>query len=118
MPEMTVWPVSSSERMRKVGSSSESDLSALPSFSWSDFVFGSMATWMTGSGNSMRSSTIGSLRSQSVSPVVVFLKPTTGDDVAGHGHVEVFALVGVHQQDAADALAVFLDASCRPRRPC
>ena len=75
MPEMTVWPVSSSLRMRNVGSSSDSDFSALPSLSWSLFVFGSMATWMTGSGNSMRSRITGSLRSQSVSPVVVSLKP-------------------------------------------
>ena len=36
------------------------------------------------------------------------LEAETGDDVAGHGDVEVFALVGVHQQDAAEALAAFL----------
>ena len=75
MPEMTVWPVSSSLRTRNVGSSSESDLRALPSLSWSLFVLGSMATWITGSGNSMRSRTTGSLRSHRVSPVVVSLKP-------------------------------------------
>ena len=75
MPEMTVWPVSSSVRTRNVGSSSDSDLSALPSLSWSLLVFGSMATWITGSGNSIRSRMIGSVRSQSVSPVVVSLKP-------------------------------------------
>ena len=75
MPEITVWPVSSSVRTRNVGSSSDNDFNARPSFSWSLFVFGSIATWMTGSGNSMRSSTIGDERSQSVSPVVVSLKP-------------------------------------------
>ena len=73
---MIVWPVSSSVRTWKVGSSSDSAPSALPSLSWSAFVFGSMATEMTGSGNSMRSSTIGWSGSQSVSPVVVFFRPT------------------------------------------
>ena len=48
----------------------------MPSLSWSALVFGSIATWMTGSGNSMRSSTIGCDGSHSVSPVVVFLRPT------------------------------------------
>ena len=46
------------------------------SLSWSTLVLGSMATWMTGSGNSSVSSTIGELGSQSVSPVVVCLRPT------------------------------------------
>ena len=36
------------------------------------------------------------------------LEAEPGDDVAGHGDVEVLALVGVHQQDAAETLAVFL----------
>ena len=45
--------------------------------SWSAFVFGSTATWMTGSGNSSASSTIGCRGSHSVSPVVVFFSPTT-----------------------------------------
>ena len=76
MPAMIVWPVSSSVRTWKVGSSSDSAPSALPSLSWSTFVFGSIATEITGSGNSIRSSTIGWLGSQSVSPVVVFLSPT------------------------------------------
>ena len=31
----------------------------MPSFSWSPLVLGSMATWMTGSGNVIDSSTIG-----------------------------------------------------------
>ena len=109
MPEMTVWPVSSSVRMRNVGSSSDSDLSALPSLSWSLLVLGSMATWMTGSGNSMRSRMIGSAAvAQRVTRGRV-LEAEAGDDVAGHGHVEVLALVGVHQQDAAETLALLLD---------
>ena len=73
---MIVWPVSSSVRTWNVGSSSDSAPSALPSLSWSILVFGSMATEITGSGNSIRSSTIGCAGSQSVSPVVVFLRPT------------------------------------------
>ena len=109
MPEMTVWPVSSSVRMRNVGSSSDSDLSALPSLSWSLFVFGSMATWMTGSGNSMRSRITGSAAvAQRVAGGGV-LEAEAGDDVAGVGHVDVLTLVGVHQQDAAEALALLLD---------
>ena len=77
MPAMIVWPVSSSVRTWNVGSSSDRAPSALPSLSWSSFVFGSIATQMTGSGNSMRSSTMGCAGSQSVSPVVVFFRPTT-----------------------------------------
>ena len=108
MPEMTVWPVSSSVRTRNVGSSSDSDLSALPSLSWSDFVFGSMATWMTGSGNSIRSRMIGCVAvAQRVAGGDV-LEAEAGDDVAGHRDVEVLALVGVHQQDAAETLALLL----------
>jgi hypothetical protein len=42
---------------------------ARPSFSWSALVFGSMAIWMTGSGNSMRSRMTGCSGSHSVSPV-------------------------------------------------
>ena len=108
MPEMTVWPVSSSVRTRNVGSSSDSDLSALPSLSWSALVFGSMATWITGSGKIIRSRMIGfAAVAQRVAGGGV-LEAETGHDVAGHGHVEVLALVGVHQQDAAEALAPLL----------
>ena len=55
IPQMIVWPVSSSVRTWNVGSSSDSEFSALPSLSWSILVLGSMATEMTGSGNSIRS---------------------------------------------------------------
>ena len=54
MPAMMVWPVSSSVRTWKVGSSSASRWIAVPSFSWSALVFGSMATWMTGAGKRHR----------------------------------------------------------------
>ena len=36
------------------------------------------------------------------------LEAEPGDDVAGHGDVEVLTLVGVHQQDAAETLAPLL----------
>ena len=75
MPRMIVWPVSSSVWTRNVGSSSESEPSALPSLSWSAFVLGSIATEMTGSGKIICSRMIGWPRSHSVSPVVVCLKP-------------------------------------------
>ena len=75
MPAMIVWPVSSSWWTWKVGSSAESFWMAVPSFSWSPLVLGSMATWMTGSGKVIDSSTICSLMSDRVSPVVVSLRP-------------------------------------------
>ena len=76
MPEMTVCPVSSSVRTRKVGSSSDSRVRACPSFSWSCLVLGSIARPMTGSGNVICSRITGSAGSVSVSPVVVDLRPT------------------------------------------
>ena len=75
MPPMTVWPVSSSSLTEKVGSSSASFWIAVPSFSWSDLVLGSIETWMTGSGKLMDSSTIGAFGSHRVSPVVVSFRP-------------------------------------------
>ncbi len=77
MPAMIVWAVSGSVCTRKVGSSCASFCSAPPSFSWSAFVFGSMATAITGSGNCMASRMIGCFSSQIVSPVVAFFNPTT-----------------------------------------
>jgi len=62
---------------RKVGSSSARRWIALDSFSWSDFVFGSMACSMTGFGKVIDSRTIGLAGSQRVSPVVVSLRPMT-----------------------------------------
>src|SRR5438477_150597 len=76
MPPISVWPVSSSEVTRNVGSSSASRWRPLPSLSWSAFDFGSTATWITGSGNVIDSSTMGAFSAESVSPVVVFFKPT------------------------------------------
>jgi hypothetical protein len=47
----------------KVGSSSERRWIAVPSFSWSLLVFGSIATSMTGAGNDIDSRTTGFCRS-------------------------------------------------------
>jgi hypothetical protein len=76
MPEMIVWLDSSSVCTRNDGSSFASFCNAMPILSWSAFVFGSTATEITGSGNSMRSSVICRFRSHSVSPVVASLRPT------------------------------------------
>ena len=48
----------------------------MPSFSWSDFVFGSMASEMTGSGKSIASRMTGAFSSQTVSPVETDFRPT------------------------------------------
>ncbi len=63
-----------------------------------------MATEMTGSGNLIASSSSGCAGSQSVSPVNVFFRPTAATMSPAHDLVDVFALVGVHAQEAADAL--------------
>jgi hypothetical protein len=76
MPEISIWPVSSLVWTWKVGSSSAKRPRATDIFSWSDFVFGSTATLMTGSGKSMVSSLIGLSIAASVSPVTTFLIPT------------------------------------------
>ena len=48
----------------------------MPIFSWSALVFGSTATWITGSGKVMESRVIGSSMAHRVSPVVTFFRPT------------------------------------------
>ena len=73
---MIVCPVSSSDLTLNVGSSSASLARAIPIFSWSALVFGSTATEITGSGNSIFSRTIGSASEHRVSPVVVSFNPT------------------------------------------
>ena len=108
MPEMTVWPVSSSVWTRKVGSSSDSAKRALPSLSWSALVFGSTATWMTGSGKVER---LEDDRVVGIAEGVAgrgLLEPDHGDDVAGEDRVHVLAVVGVHLQDPADPLLAVL----------
>ena len=118
MPEMTVWPVSSSDCTRKVGSSSASFCSEADSLSSSALVFGSMATWMTGSGKTMDSRMIGRDWSHRVSPVAGELETDGRGELAGVDALSVFAVVGVHLEDAADALALVLggvvDVRARP----
>ena len=63
------------ERTWNVGSSSASFWIAVPSFSWSLLVFGSIATEMTGAGKVIDSRMTGFCGSQSVSPVVVCFRP-------------------------------------------
>ena len=104
MPEITVWPVSSSVRTWKVGSSSESENRALDILSWSALVLGSTATWMTGSGKTSSSSTIGLARVAEGVTGLGVLEADAGHDVAGEDVIAVLAVVGVHLQDAPDAL--------------
>jgi hypothetical protein len=104
MPAMIVWLVSSSVRTWKVGSSSESFASASPILSWSAFVFGSMATCTTGSGE---------LHGHQRDRLVRITERVArgggfaadhGADIARAQFLEVCALVGVHFEQAAKAL--------------
>ena len=104
MPLRMVWPVSWSVETRKDGSSAASFASATPSFSWSAFDFGSIAISMTGSGNTIFSRMTGFLAIAQRVAGARFLQTGQCDDVAGIGFLDVFAVVGVHQQHAADAL--------------
>ena len=53
-----------------------------------------------------RSSTIGAFSSQSVSPVRVSRRPTAAQMLPRVDLLDLLALVGVHAQEAADALAL------------
>ncbi len=77
MPAMIVWPVSSSALTVKVGSSSERRWIAVPSFSWSPFVLGSIATSITGAGNVIDSRMTWFCGSHRVWPVLVSFRPMT-----------------------------------------
>ena len=106
MPAMIVWPVSSSVRTRNVGSSSERRWRPAPSLSWSPFVFGSIATEITGSGNVIDSSTIGA---DSIGERVAgrrLLEADGGGDLARADLVALLAVVRVHLEDAADPLGL------------
>ncbi len=76
MPEMMVWPDSSSVDTLNDGSSLARRCSARPIFSWSALVLGSTATEITGIGMTIFSSVITFSRSHSVSPVNTSLSPT------------------------------------------
>ena len=108
MPEITVWPVSSSDWTRKVGSSSDSENRARDSLSWSALVLGSTATWMTGSGKVSDSRIDRVVRVAQGVAGGGLLEAHGGDDVAGVGDVEVLAGVGVHLEDAAHPLLAVL----------
>ena len=104
MPEITVWPVSSSVRTWKVGSSSPRRPRAMESFSWSTLVFGSIERCTTGSGNVHaleHHRRVG--RAQGVARGGL-LEADAGGDVARVHLVLLLAAVGVHHQDAAHAL--------------
>ena len=122
MPAMIVWPVSSSRWTWNVGSSSASFWMAMPSFSWSLLVLGSMATEMTGSGKVIDSSTTWLVEvAQGVTGRRV-LQADHGVDVAREGLVDGVLLVGVHLEQLANALLLalgrveHLGARPRPRR--
>ncbi len=107
MPEISVWPVSGSVWTRKVGSSCISLPSARPSFSWSTLVLGSIDT----ADHRLREvhrleHDRRVLGSQIVSPVVTFLSPTAAAMSPAQTSVDLLALVGVHLEEAADALGL------------
>src|SRR6266851_3087078 len=81
MPEISVCPVSGSVETRNVGSSCASRCMATPSLSWSAFL---VAERVAG---------------------IHALQAHTGANIAGVNGVDFLALVGVHLQQAADALA-------------
>ena len=117
MPAMMVWPDSSSVRTRNDGSSCARRFSAMPIFSWSALVFGSIACGSPAPGNSIRSSMIDVVASHSVSPVDASFETDGRGDVAGAHFLDFLALVRVHLQHAADALlasATRVVARCRP----
>ena len=101
---MMVCPLSGSVLTLNVGSSCASLPSATPIFSWSLLVFGSTATAMTGAGNSMDSRMIGMVLVANRVAGGDVLQSDASADVAGVDLGDVFALVGVHLQQAADAL--------------
>ena len=106
MPAISVWPVSSSVRTRKVGSSSARRCRPAPSLSWSAFVFGSTATEMTGSGNVHRlEQDRRRLDRERVAGGRV-LEPDAGGDLARADLLALLAVVRVHLEDAADPLGL------------
>ena len=93
---------------RNVGSSSARRWRAMPSLSWSALVLGSIATSMTGSGNVIDLEHDRVVRvAQRVAGEGV-LEADDGGDVARVDLVDLLAVVGVHLEDAADALLLAL----------
>ena len=109
MPAMMVWPVSSSALTVNVGSSSDRRWIAVPSFSWSPLVLGSMATSITGAGKVIDSRITGLGRvAQGVTGLGV-LQAHDGHDLAGADRRDLLTLVGVHLVDLADPLLAAVD---------
>ena len=109
MPAMIVWPVSSSALTVKVGSSSERRWIAMPSFSWSPLVLGSIATSITGAGNVIDSSTTWFCGSAERVTGLGVLQTHDGDDLAGADRRDLLTLVRVHLVDLADPLLAAVD---------
>src|SRR6476660_6098411 len=103
IPRMMGCPVSLSVWTLKVVSSCMSFWSAMPIFSWSAFVLGSIATAMTGSGKFIASRITGVLVADRVAGRDV-AQADGRRDVAGPDFLDLLALVGVHLQEAPDAL--------------
>ena len=118
MPAMIVWPVSLSVRTRNDGSSVASFCERRRRASPGRLlVFGSIAMAMTGSGNSIDSRMIGLfVVAERVAGARVAQADRRGD-VAGVDLLDLLALVGVHLQEAADALLAARASSCRTYAP-
>ena len=93
---MIVWPVSSSVRTWNVRSSSERRWIAVPSFSWSPFDLGSIATEITGAGKVLGLEDTGFPGSRNDLTGSGVLQAHHRDDVAGANGRDLLALVGVH----------------------
>ena len=105
MPLMSVWPVSSFSRARKVGSCRFIMSSTSASFLRSVEVSGSMAIEMTVSGKAIDSSRIGSCGVAERVAGDRVAQADDADDVAGRDRVDLRAAVGL---DAPELRHVFL----------
>ena len=104
MPEMMVWPDSSSVRTRNDGSSCARRSSATPIFSWSTLVLGStrLRDHRLGEHHALERDRLLHVADGLAGDDV--LQADHGGDVAGADFLDFLALVGVHLQQAADAL--------------
>ena len=108
MPAMMVWPVSVSVRTRKVGSSSASLASAVAELVLLGLGLGLDRDVDDRIREDHRlEQHRGVVGAQRVAGGGV-LQADGGDDVAGRDDVDVLAVVGVHLQQATDALLVAL----------
>jgi len=106
MPLMIVCPESSSVRTLKVGSSSASRDRATPIFSWSALVLGldGHRDDRIRKGNGAQGDGV-MRRAERIAGFQLF-HSHAGADVASHNLADVFALVGVHLDQPADALVL------------